>query len=370
MKSYENLNERTFGVSSREVITELADTGYLLRVLQAVNEGPVTATELERRDLMARETAQSWLATLVDRGWAERQGNQYESTVSGAIILQCYNQCLKAVDQEVIADLSRSMHKIEALRRLNENKEIDHLSDLWPEADESPSAPTVTRIRNDFEDRRWIERDRHRYRLTDSGERVRRAYNGLEKEIKQVMDKAPFLRRLGELSADCPLKALDDAEMRVLTLPNPHEGLDTAFELMNQDFSQIRGMATIFSPILYDAATPTIKADIDTQTLFDKTAYRELCKPQHMNYLANSFEARNAQCHDFRVHSEHLSFGLGIMDDVVGMSAHADPDDPGAVIISSNEQMYRWVEGIFERYWEQSRPPLPHVEDMVDRYAL
>lgn len=370
MATYEKLNKRTFGVRSREVVNELADEGYLLRVLQAVNEQPVTATTLQQRGLMARETAQRWLDTLVERGWATQHRNQYEPTVIGMIILQSYNQCLSTIDQDVIADLSRSTYKIEALRRLSENHEIDRLGDLWGKADESPTAATVTRIRDDFEEQGWLKRDRSEYRLTDAGDCVRRAYDDLERKIQQLIDKAPFLRRLGELSADCPLKALDDAEMRVLTLPNPHEGLNTALELMNQNFSQVRGIATIFSPILFDAAMPTIKSDIDTRILLDKTAYREMCKPQHMQYLDDGFEARNAQHHDFRIRSEHLSFGLGLMDDVVGMSAHADPDDPGAVIMSSNNQIYHWAEDIFERYWDQSRPPLPHVEEMVNRYAL
>ena len=370
MSAYEKLNKRTFGISSRKVINELADEGYLLRVLRAVNERPVTATNLERQGLMARETAQGWLNTLVERGWATKQDNQYTPTITGMITLRCYTQCQKTIDQEVIADFSRSAYKIEALRKLSENQEIASLGALWRKADESPSTATITRIRHDFEEQGWLKRERSKYCLTDSGERVRRAYDDLEREIEQLIDKSPFLRRLGELSTDCPIEALADAEMRVLTLPNPHEGLNTALELMGRDFTQIRGITTIFSPILYDAARPIIKSDIDTRSLLDKTAYWEMCKPQHMHYLAEGFEARNAQQHDFRIHSEHLSFGLGLLDDVVGMSAHADPDDPGAVIISSNDEIYRWAEGIFKQYWEQSRPPLPHVEDMVNRYAL
>lgn len=337
-----------------KIINALVDSGSQLNILRELSEHPTTPAGLDERNIVSRKTAHSHLTTFANRGWSERNDEEYELTAAGVIVLRQSEDCLDTVGQKGLAALTRTPFNVRLLHTLNE--ESIRPSDLAGE-ERSPSRSRITQIRRNFEEHGWIQREQGLYGLTTAGEHAVRAYNSLASTIEQVIDKAPCLRFLPPECGDLPILALEEAEVIVRTGKAPYKATNKYISLADSGFHSLRSFNSFYDAKIAEAYLPAIKAGAEIEQISSPRMMTEvpIGDPTYRKIAREGFRAKN--CH-WLIHRHELPIGLAIFDEDRVFIAPRDPTevDPelSGTILSTNEEVVEWAIGLYERYREQS----------------
>jgi len=107
-------------ITVREFISDLAGSARL-EVLRSLDDQPLTASKIEDRGQVTRQTASKHLAQLTDLGLTKSTNSGvYELTAGGKIILCAFETCFGDIDPERLTHLTRSKHTIPLLHTLSE----------------------------------------------------------------------------------------------------------------------------------------------------------------------------------------------------------------------------------------------------------
>jgi len=107
-------------ITVREFISDLAGSARL-EVLRSLDDQPLTASKIEDRGQVTRQTASKHLAQLTDPGLTKSTNSGvYELTAGGKIILCAFETCFGDIDPERLTHLTRSKHTIPLLHTLSE----------------------------------------------------------------------------------------------------------------------------------------------------------------------------------------------------------------------------------------------------------
>jgi DNA-binding transcriptional ArsR family regulator len=144
----------------REFISDLAGSARL-EVIRSLDDQHLTASKIEDRGQVTRQTASKHLAQLTDQGLTKSTNSGvYELTAGGKIVLCAFETCFDNIDSEQITHLTRSKHTVPLLHTLSE--EPLRPSELTERDPESPSRATVTKDTEIIRDRGLDRGDQQR----------------------------------------------------------------------------------------------------------------------------------------------------------------------------------------------------------------
>lgn len=337
----------------RDFISDLAGSSRL-DVLHALDGQSMTPSAIENRGQVSRQTASNHLTELTEQGLTKLAGSEggYELTAGGKIVLDAFETCLKEIDLEQLTHLTRSTHSIQLLQTLSED--TVRPSELTGTGSESPSRATVQRVVRMFEEQGWSEDVTEGYRLTPAGERVLEAYEELTVTMEQVIEKAPWLQRLGPGRADVPIQALADAKLLISGPDSPGIVLAAALRLCDPRLDHYRVLFSIFNPTLFRAYNQLLKLGLKGEAIVDSSLYTRLHE-EGMEYFLNDSEFDN-----FRILrlDEPLTLGVALYDTqkvAVGAYNETGEGEHIAMILSSHDALVEWGTDLYNSYREQAR---------------
>jgi len=334
-------------ITVREFISDLAGSARL-EVLRSLDDQPLTASKIEDRGQVTRQTASKHLAQLTDLGLTKSTNSGvYELTAGGKIILCAFETCFGDIDPERLTHLTRSKHTIPLLHTLSE--EPLRPSEVAERDAGSPSRATVRRILRLFETEGWIEEIDGEHQLTPSGERTLDTYEELAVKIEQVMEKAPWFQRLSPTRTDIPVQALSDAKLYVSSPHSPGIVLATALKLCDPRLDHFRVLTSIYNPTLFTAYDKLLKLGLNGEAIVDASLYNRLHE-ENMEHFLDDSDYKN-----FRVFclDEELTLGIGIYDQeqiAIGAYNETGGGEHIAMLLSSNDAVVQWGDDLYNYY--------------------
>lgn len=373
-----DLNDASVVHEGRTVVNPLSDETINLRrfinnliehakfdVLRALKTRS-TPTGIENRGITSRKTASKHFAEFERRGLAiptkneSRTENELELSIGGQLLVDEINRCLRVVDRDQLADLTRSPNSICCLRALGQQPWRP--GDLAVKAD-SPSRMTVWRYFDLFAGFGWCEASTAGYALAPIGNQILHSYGELLHVAEQTIAKAPFLQRLSPPpveSIEFPIHALDDAEL-VFSSPT-FQGLATsaALKLCDPRTRHYRTLTSIFNPRLFRMYHGIVKLGMDSVGVIDASVYEHICKRDDLHFL---FDNDTHDHYQLLRLEESLTLGIGLYDNrKVAIGAYNETGDGNhiAVIISAHDELIEWGTAVFNYYRERAvRPEVP-----------
>lgn len=248
---------------------------------------------------------------------------------------------------EVVNFLTRSNHRVAVLRRLS-NGPCDRRT-LHETI--GSSQPTLGRVLGAFQDRGWVTRDGHTYRLTSLGEAV-------VEELDRLCLTVEAAARLAELAPWLPsLRGLDvrhlaDAEVVVA---NPSDSIapirHAAAGMREAD--RVRILSSAITPNVVEA---TWQASHERGQTFEGVVTPGVIEtirgdPQMRRWMQETFETGGTSL--YRV-DEPVQQVLGVMDDVAGFIVVDDQGNQRALVTSTNQPVAEWVDARIDEYRERA----------------
>lgn len=218
------------------------------------------------------------------------------------------------------------------------------------------SSPTMGRILSDFQDRHWIERDNHTYRLTGMGEFVVDQLDGfleamgLEGALRDVAPWLPY--ELEGFSVDF----LTDA---VISFPGPgypYTPLERHMQLM-EETEAVRGFGMVLLKAnVVEAVFDHIFEGLNVEMIYPPEVFEEMLT-WDPDTVAESLtlEHHTVYLHDDLPHSEWC--GICLSDERLSICCY----EPGTGMLRSlvdtdDQQARSWGESVLEQYRDEAEP--------------
>ncbi|WP_368410966.1 helix-turn-helix transcriptional regulator [Halomarina pelagica] len=252
---------------------------------------------------------------------------------------------------EDIEFLARSAHRVGVLDSLAERPR--DRNDL--RAATGASSPTMGRILDDFETRRWIVREGRAYRLTPLGRFVVERFADLreameiERKLRDVWRWLP--REMEGFSVDLFADA-------VVSYPGPgypYQPVERVTQLI-EGTSAMRGFGTtVFKSINNETVCRAVVDGMDYEYIYaPETLEATVAWDPEAVARAAACENCTILVHD-DLPDEHRC-GLGIFDDRVGICCHdAETGMLEAVIDTDSPEAREWAVSVFERHRVDAR---------------
>lgn len=341
-----------------------------VELLQAIQSAEKSAETLGELLGIPRQRVYRVLNPFVEIGLVRKDAG-FVLTGAGHAMLQAYERATSSVDPEDIGYLARSTYREQILRKISDRptkrKEIG-------EGENAPSGSTIRRSLSELKQREWIAYDEtNRIQTTETGSEVLESFECLIKATEQIIEKEPFLRRLGSRSTELPFTALSNADLVVATPENPHAPLSAAMDKTGlkaavsgeTTVDQIRTVCPVFSPAMFDVFGQFVDFGTKIEVVYDAETRQAMCEKKHLHYLAGSIAAPNV---DIRFLSESLTFGVGLYDGTGMAVAYNNREGHEAGITTQDVEVNDWIERVFDEYWEQGEAPSEYALGRVRRY--
>jgi predicted transcriptional regulator len=342
-----------------------------IRLLRTLEDAPQPPQSLANQTDIPRQRVYRVLDPLDSLGVVDHPESMFRLTGTGVALLAAYTEATATITPETIGYLGRSTHRGCLLHQLADGPVSRR------ELSEDPTGPSDSTIRRSlraFEERGWLTRTPDNLlEATKTGRRVAETFQWLVDATEQILAADPFLRRLGDRSADLPFTALTDAELVVATPENPHAPLSAAIDHTglrdamagDETIDHIKTVCPVFSPAMFDVFGQVVDLGTDIEIVFDAEVRKELSRKRNLHYLAGAVAAPNLEV---RFLSETLTYGVGIYDDTGMAVAYTDREGHEAGIATQNEALLEWIDDQFTTYWERGEGPSEYVRNRIRRY--
>lgn len=245
--------------------------------------------------------------------------------------------------------LSRSEHRVEALRSLGEGPNTrDEL-----QAVTGASKATIARMLNEFDDRSWVVRQGHQFELTDLGQFV-------ADEFLRLVDRMETERSLRDVwqwfpseAPECTVSLFADATIALPESHSPYHPLPRFVELVEaaetmRGFSEPSLKPGSYEVILRNAAT-----GMTTELAFPSAVIDEV-----VNVLAeNEIDAAvDSSLTVFEVDTLPMDAGFALFDDVLALYCRDANGVTKAGIDTTDPEAHAWGESIFEDVRSKGAP--------------
>ena len=258
--------------------------------------------------------------------------------------------------------LVNSAHRVEVLEALAE-RPCDR-NDLREVTGASP--PTMGRILSAFEDRHWIEREGHTYRLTGLGEFVADRLTTFLEELsveRRLRDVAPWLPvELEGFSVDL----LTDAVVSYPGPGYPYEPLERNAQLMEHTGS-IRGfgMVMLKSNVL-EVFFESVADGLDVEMIYPPHVLETMLAWDRETVVGSlGLDNHTVFVHEDLPNSEWC--GLCVTDDRLSICCY-EPETGmiRSLVDTGSPRAYAWGESIVEQYRANAR----RIDDVDDIDAM
>lgn len=325
-----------------------------VRLLARVREKGQTCSEFATEYGTTRSTVYRIIDPFVRVGFLT-QDRGIEFTGAGQVFFGAYENATDLLDRDEITFLSASPFRISVLYALEASPA--RKADLAA-IEGMPSRATIQRAVHAFHERGWISgRDDGVYELTEEGQVVLDTYECFLTATEQAIEKAPFLRRLGEQSTKIPLDALVGAQLIEESKHNAHAILDVTLVFARGTGASapaIDATVPVYSQILFDTFEQLVASGVELRLLFDSETYHHIQESASRGPLDIITRGENL---DWRVYPEPLQFSVGTDGERVLLVAYGDFSERPVALISRNESFVEWAGNLIDEYWNLGSVP-------------
>lgn len=253
-----------------------------------------------------------------------------------------------AVDD--VAYLVRSEHRVIVLDSLatgpRTRAELQEFTDV--------SRSTIGRTLREFEDRRWIARNGHRYEITQPGAFVAA---GIASLLERLETERRFRDVWHWLPADVRelrLETLSDAVVTVAAVDDPYRPVNRFVSLLREteQFLFVGFDLALLEPCR-DELCQRIVAGMRTEIVDPPSVARYIRR----TYPGMSDETLASGNLTVLLHEELPAYGLSLFDDRVGICGYSPDTGAVRVLIDTDSRAVReWAEATYETYRREARP--------------
>ena len=246
--------------------------------------------------------------------------------------------------------LSRSAHRVDALRRLQEGPaDRDDLR-----AATGVSKATVSRLLNEVEGRNWVVRDGHEYELTDPGEFVADEFlrlvdrMGTEHALRDVWQWFPT-----DLPG-CTMSLFADAVITVPETSSPYRSLSRHVELVDSART-VRGFSSRpLKPESYELYLQNALSGTDTTVVFPPVVIDDMLRVAAEELLRDAI----GSAHFTVLENDSLptDAAMGLADDRLAVWFRDDDGVTQGGVDTDTREAVAWFESIYERARSEARP--------------
>ena len=244
--------------------------------------------------------------------------------------------------REDVAFLVGSDSRVEILRELVEEdrRPTDLASDV------SCARETIHRTLSGFVEREWVEQEGREYGATPVGQLVMEQYEALESTVEDAREFGPFLLNVGNVASEIPREALREATVTTATAENPHAPLDRYVSwLGTRTVSRFRGMSPIVSPIFNEAAERVVGPETELELVVDESVL-DVSEREYPDAFERALSLDRVTLF---LSPDAVEFGFAIVDGDVAVSACDGGGNVVAVVDGTNDALYEWATGVYER---------------------
>lgn len=251
---------------------------------------------------------------------------------------------------EDIEFLARSPYRPDALRELTDEPcDRDTLRD-----ETGASKATIARLLKELEDRNWVERDGHRYELTDSGRFVAEAFI----DLVDTVDTERTLRDVWQyLPSDLPgftISYFDDAVVSFTEPHSPYQPIPRTVELIDSSRSMRLFSERIPKSDTLEAIMQNAVAGMQTELILPPVVIQEVLREVPAESVERAVDGgclAILECDAFPTDTTMVLYdgrlGLYCRDEIGVTRLSIDTDTPEAVT---------WGESVFEDVKSRARP--------------
>ncbi|WP_276275266.1 winged helix-turn-helix domain-containing protein [Haladaptatus sp. QDMS2] len=214
------------------------------------------------------------------------------------------------------------------------------------------SQPTLGRILEDFEDRRWIKKRERRYHLTRLG-------SLLADEFGVLLDTVETIQMLAELETILPLDEMDfDVRMfgdARITAPQPPDIFAHArrAETLAMEASHARSLTANFYPDLLPKTHELVIEGGQTQeAIVSAAAFDAIISQPGAAEIAREL-LESGKMTIYRYDGE-VPIGFALFDEIAVIFPYDEQMREYALIETENETIRSWVEAQMDGYQEQA----------------
>lgn len=247
--------------------------------------------------------------------------------------------------------LLRSDNRTSLLVVLAEDQPLDK-ADL--EARLSASQRTISRVLNDLTERGYLQVSVDGFRLTSFGATVTEAYRRCRQRTDLAEEYRPFLTNVDAAAVDLDPAILRGADLTVADDISPYAPLNRALEL-RRNAARIR----VVSPFVEERSVQQLAARLERgdDLDFDVILPADLYEAVQSQIDGRDAFRRETESDAVRMFVHHGDFPLlfATIGDVAALGVSVD-GEPYALVESTNERMYEWVDSRIDEYRAEAVP--------------
>jgi len=219
-------------------------------------------------------------------------------------------------------------------------------------ADIDATRTTIQRILAGFRERQWVVKHDGDYRATVTGRRVRDRYESLHEEIARARRFGPFAAHLGPIADDLPAAALEAGRLTVSEDGSPLAALSRFTEWLQAVEGDMCAISPVVARPFNEIGAELLDEDTEIGFVIDATVL-EQSKAQYESELQLGVDHDQI---DIYVHETPLAIGVALDDRRCCVVAYDDNNNIRAMLEATNDELYEWVQDVYERHRERSTP--------------
>ncbi len=254
--------------------------------------------------------------------------------------------------REDVEFLARSAHRVGVLGRLadrpHERVELREAT--------GASSPTLGRVLGDFEGRRWVVRQGHRYELTPLGEFVADRFEDLLDAMTTERKLRDVWRWLPREMEGFSVELFADAVVSYPGPRYPYEPVERVTHLIERTDAMFGFGTTVFKTINVEAVCEGVLDDMTYEYIYspDVLEATVACAPERVAAAA-ARDNCTILVHDALPDEDRC--GLGIFDDCMGICCHDSATGMLEAIVDTESAAAReWAVSVYDRYRAEARP--------------
>lgn len=215
----------------------------------------------------------------------------------------------------------------------------------------SKSRRCVQRDLSEFEDRKWVERQKGAYRLTTYGAAIVRQYTDQTNAIALIDRYEPLFRQLPDSDHLPDPRWLPDAEITIADADRPHSALDSYVNgIRNCSTNEIRGITPVFSRSFNDAYLGLLERGVGMMFVVDAGTV-EVVRSSDTEAFAGTLRLDGLELYECETSVE---FGLTLADDRGFLGSYDDQGRFVACVEFTDDEFFDWADELYERYRNRS----------------
>ena len=249
-----------------------------------------------------------------------------------------------------VAYLTRSAHRVTALEALAERPRSRYeLLELT-----GVSRSTIGRTLREFEDRRWIGRDGHRYETTQLGAFVAEAMTEFIERLDTERKLRDVWQYLPVESSELGVEMISDAVVTVAEADDPYAPVNRFVSLLEEtDRFRFVGSELALVEPCRDEFCQHIVDGMETEIIDPPDVSRYILST-YRGHCAEPIASGNLSV---LLHDDVPEYALTLLDDRIVISGRDPESGTVRVLIDTDSAAVReWAESIYESHRRESRP--------------